>query len=48
MYGTSLCAVSLSLSRWVQFRFFTGEDGKEGVVEEGNDLLPFFITSLLK
>lgn len=48
MYGTSSCAMLLSLSRWLHLRFFTGEDGKEGTFEEGKDLLPFFTTSLLK
>lgn len=48
MYGLSSCPMSSSLSRWVWVRFFTGEDGKEGTVEEGNDFLPCFITSLLK
>jgi len=45
MYGTSLSAILLSLSRWLQFCFFTGEDGREATVEEGKDLLPFFMTS---
>lgn len=48
MYGKLSSGLVSSLSKLLKFRFFFEDDGREGTVEEGKDLLPFFITSLLK
>ena len=48
MYGKLSSGLVSSLLRLLKFCFFVDDDGREGTVEEGKDLLPFFITSLLK
>ena len=48
MYGKLSSGLVSSLSKLPKFRFFFEDDGREGTVEEGKDLLPFLITSLLK